>query len=242
MLVVDDERPALDELAYLLGSDDRVGAVPHVRLGDRGAAGAAATTRSTRSSSTSPMPGLDRARAGRGAVAGSRRRRRSCSSPRTTEHAVDAFDLRRRRLRAQAGARGAAARGGPPRRASGRPAAAPPERGHHPGRARRGHPVRAPLRRRATSRRRATTPGCTPADGQPPGPAPADDARGAVGATPGFVRIHRSLLVALRPRRRGAHRGRPLHGRWSAARELPGQPPAHPRAARPAAPHRQGAT
>ena len=40
VLVVDDERPALDELAFLLGRDPRVDAVLTADVGRRGAAGA----------------------------------------------------------------------------------------------------------------------------------------------------------------------------------------------------------
>ena len=51
---------------------------------------------------------------------------------------------------------------------------------------------------------------------QPPGPRPADARSRSAGRDAGFVRIHRSLLVALRARRRGAH------GRAAAARVVVG--------------------
>ena len=71
----------------------------------------------------------------------------------------------RHRLRPQAGARGAAGRGGPPGRVDGAAGRAPHRRRDHPRRAGRRDPVRPPLARSATSRPRATTPGCTPPTG-----------------------------------------------------------------------------
>ena len=101
-----------------------------------------------------------------------------------------------RRLRAQAGARGPAGRGGTPG-GRGRRAAAPADAGRRdPGRARRGDPLRRPRRHHATSRRTATTRGCTPAGDSYLIRIPLSTLE-EEWAPAGFVRIHRSLLVAL---------------------------------------------
>ena len=57
VLVVDDERPALDELAYLLGPRPAGRRGAHLRLRDRRPCGPCARPRSTRCSSTSRCPG-----------------------------------------------------------------------------------------------------------------------------------------------------------------------------------------
>ncbi len=92
VLVVDDERPALDELAFLLRRDPRVeevatadSAAEALRVLQEGAVDAVFTDiADARAHRPRPRPG---------AVALPHRRHRSSSSPPTTSHAVDAFDL-----------------------------------------------------------------------------------------------------------------------------------------------------
>ena len=78
VLAVDDERPALDELVFLLGGDPRVGAV-----GSQGLAPTALrvlrTSRSTRCCSTSGCPGLNGLELARVLAQFNGRCRRSCS-------------------------------------------------------------------------------------------------------------------------------------------------------------------
>ena len=149
------------------------------------------------------------------------------------QHAVDAFELQRRRLRAQAGARGA------PRRGRTTGAGRRPHRAHRgagAGRARRGDALRPisrdPLRRGrgrlrpAAHRRRAAT-SCGRRSTQ----------LEQEWADAGFLRIHRSLLIAT-----GATSTR-CTWRAGGARcvvggDSSGEPAAHPRAARPAGPQR----
>ena len=194
--------------------------------------GCCTTSRSTRSSSTSQMPGPHRPRARPVLSRFTRRRRRSSSSPRTTSTRWTPSSSTPSTTCSSRCATSGCARpcagscdDRPPARAAGR--------GDHRGRARRRHPLRAPARTCATSRRRATTPGCTRRPGSHlvriPLAALEERWRDA-----GFVRIHRSLLVALGPRRRGPLRGRAVHGPRRRHRAR-GEPPAHPRPARPAA-------
>ncbi len=159
VLVIDDERPALDELALPARARPARRRRADLRLGHRGAADPAGPRR-RRGLPRHPDAGADRARPGPGAravpdpAAGRLRDRPRGARGRRVRAA-------RRRLRPQAGARGPPRRSGTPR-GRGRRAAAGQRRRADPGRARRRHPVRQPLRHHATSRRTATTPGCTP--------------------------------------------------------------------------------
>ena len=168
-LVVDDELPALEELSWLLRQDERIGEIRTAEQRRRRAAGARGRARRRGVLRHQRCPGST-AWTSPGCSPGSRTARRSCSSRPTTSTRSTPSTLRRRRLRHQAGA----APNGWPRRSAGssEPAASrlsrrpPRHRGRdHPGRARRRHAVHLPQRRSATSRRRATTPGCTPATG-----------------------------------------------------------------------------
>ena len=236
VLVIDDERPALDELAFLLEQDERVGRGARDRLPHRGAA-AAAAARGRRGLPRHPDARADRHRARAGAVPlqdaaggglrhGPRPARRRRLRP------------QRGRLRAQAGARG------PPRRGRTTGARRDPHRagrGAGARRARGRHPLRAGLARSATSRRRATTRDCTPAT-TATSCASRSSQLEQEWAEAGFVRIHRSLLIATAFVDEVHVDG----GRCSVVigdQRAPGQPPAHARAARRARAQRQtGAT
>ena len=156
------------------------------------------------------------------------------------EHAVDAFELQRGRLRAQAGAR----RTGSPRPSAGS--------------------SRAPAarRRRPTTRSRSSCGGVTrfvarsdiryveaqgdyarlhTADGSHLVRTPADHAGGGVARRPGSCGSTARCWSSLAARRRGPHRGAAGCTVVVGGQRAAGQPPAHPRAARPAgAPHPSG--
>ena len=201
----------------------------------RGPAGAGRRSRSTSSSATSRCPawtgwtwpgcspGSAQPPAGRlrHRVRGARGRRLRAA---------------RDRLRDEAGARRAAGRGGPPGASPRAPDAATATRRPAP-RTRRSRsssagvtPVRAaqpgPLREAHGDYARLHT-----ADRQPPRPGLAQHAGGALGATAGFVRIHRSTLVAL-PHISEVRMDRGRCTRASGRRRAAGEPAAHPRAAR----------
>ena len=136
------------------------------------------------------------------------------------EHAVDAFELRAvdyvlKPVRAERLAEAVRRRV----LEAGR-AAADGRRRADPGRARRRHPLRPPLRDHATSRRRATTRGCTPPTSSHLVRMPLATLERASGPA-GFVRIHRSHAGRARPRRGGAHGRRPLHRASSATPSSP---------------------
>ena len=123
VLVIDDERPALDELAFLLERDQRVGEVLTSDSGDRGAA-AAAGPRRRRGLPRHPDARADRARPGAGAgpvpdAAAGRVRDRARGARRRRVRPA------RGRLRAQAGPRGPPRRGGTPGGRGRRPADRP---------------------------------------------------------------------------------------------------------------------
>ena len=92
VLAVDDEPPALDELAYLLRADPRVATVSYCRRRGRRVPGAARHRR-RRGVPRHPHARPGRHGAGPGARRGSRSRRRSCSSTAYDDRAAEAFDL-----------------------------------------------------------------------------------------------------------------------------------------------------
>ena len=224
VLVVDDERPALDELAYLLGLDARISSV----LTADSAAEALRVLQEEQVDavfSDIRMPGLS------GLELAKVLSRFSEPPPVVfvtahDEHAVDAFELhvvdyvlkpvREDRLAEAV------------RRLVAEPVKEAPEE-QIAGRARRRHPLRPPQRRpvrRGAGRLRPAA----HALGQPPPPRPAHDARGAV------ARLRFRTDPPLPPglavlRVRGAHGRRPLlrGGRRGGAT---GQPPAHQGVAR----------
>ena len=232
VLVVDDERPALDELAFLLGRDDRVGEV----LTCDSATEALRLLQELEVDAVFldiQMPGLPASSWPRCWPA-SRPRRRSCSSPPTsstpsTPSSCDAVDYVLKPVRERAAGRGGTP-GGRGRRHRPRPPAdeqIPVERG---GVTRFVSRSEITLRRGAGRLRpaahRARAPTCS---GRPLSTLEEEWARRR-------VRAHPPLAAGLaRPHRRGPHGGRPLHGAWSAGARAGGQPAPHPRAARPAA-------
>ena len=168
------------------------------------------------------MPGHGRARPGPGARASSPTAPQVVFVTAYDEHAVDAFELRAidyvmKPVRA----------GGWPRRSAGSPTTAGRRRDGAGPTTRRSRSSSAASRASsgartcATSRRRATTPGCTPRDGGPPRAHPARRRSRSAGRAAGFVRIHRSTLVALRAHRRGAVRRTATTRCGSAAAYLP---------------------
>ena len=212
VLVVDDEQPALDELAYLLAAEQRVAEVRHQLVGDRRAADPAGG-RDRRGLPRHPDARTHRARAGPGAeplplpAAGRLRHRPRAARRRGLRPA-------RGRLRAQAGPRRPARRGRTPggrRRRRRRRVRAGPRRRAGRRRARRRDPLHQPLRhhaRRGAGRLRPAA----HRDRVPPGAQPADDARGGVGQR--RLRADPPLAAGLAlARHRGADGRRPLHGR-----------------------------
>ena len=160
VLVIDDERPALDELAFLLERD---------AAGRRRCSPATPPPRRCGCSRTLDvdavfldiqMPGLTGLD-----LAQVLARFKHAAADRVRDRPRGARGRRLRAATRSTTCSSRCARSGSPRRyaAWSRAAAAPAgERRADPGRARRGDPVRQPLRHHATSRRRATTPGCTP--------------------------------------------------------------------------------
>ena len=239
VLVVDDEQPALDELAYLLAADPRVAEV----VTSSSATEALRILQETEVDAVFldiQMPGLT------GLELAQVLSRFRTPPPVVfvtahEQHAVEAFELRAvdyvlKPVRAEPARRG----GTPGRRRRRRRGRVRAGRRRRPDRrrARRGDPVRQPLRhhpRRGAGRLRPAA----HRDRVPPGAQPADDARGGVGAR--RVRPDPPLAAGLaRPRHRGADGRRPLHGRRrrrrrTARRRARREPPAHPRAARAAA-------
>ena len=193
VLVVDDERPALDELACLLGRDPRVGAVRHRATPPPRRCACCSEEQRRRGVPRHPDARPHRARAGPGARPLHGRRRRSSSSPPTTT-----TPSTRSSSTPSTTCSSRCARTGSPRRSAagrcGAGAERPATRTSIAGRARRRHPVRRPQSTCATSRRTATTRGCTPPTGSHlmriPLTTLEEQWRDA-----GFVRIHRSLLV-----------------------------------------------
>ena len=159
VLVIDDERPALDELAFLLERDAAGRRGAHLRLRHRGAADAAGA-RGRRGLPRHPDARADRARAGPGArplpdaaagrvrhrPRGARGRRLRAATPSTTSSSRCAPSGSPRRY---AGWSRAPARRRPATTSRSRSSAA-------------GSPASSAAPTSATSRRRATTPGCTP--------------------------------------------------------------------------------
>ena len=183
VLVVDDERPALDELAFLLAARRRASARCSPATPRPRRCGSCRRARSTRSSSTSRCRASPASSWPRCSAASARRRRSSSSPPtrstRSRPSSCSAVDyvlkpvradrlaeaVRRRRCVERRGERGEPAR----------------DDAADPGRARRRHPLRQPLATSPTSRRRATTPGCTPPTDSHLVRTPLDDPRGGVG-------------------------------------------------------------
>ena len=173
------------------------------RLRGRGAAGCCEAEDGRRGVPRHPDARPGRPGAGPGAVARSRKPPAVVFVTAYDERAVDAFDLDGRRLRAQAGARPS----GWPRRPPGRRAASRTARAA----AETTIPVElggvtrfvsaAPTS--PTSRRRATTPGCTPPTA-PTWSASRWPRWRSSWADAGFVRIHRSLPGRADARRRAA--------------------------------------
>ncbi len=189
-------RPAREELAFLLRQDPRVGTVRCARrarpqalkLPQRRAA-------STWCSATSRCPGWT-AWSWPGCVSRFADRPQIVFVTAYDDHAVDAFDLQAtdyvmKPVRAEP-----AGRGGAPRRARPAPGASRRPRTRRSRSSWPASPGSCAARRCATSRRTATTPGCTP-----PPAATCSGSRSrcsrSAGPTAGFVRIHRSTLVAL---------------------------------------------
>ena len=137
------------------------------------------------------------------------------------EHAVDAFELDAVDYVLKPVRDGAARRGGPPR--ASQPAAGTAEPVRADATRTRSIPVElagvtrfVPRSTSATSRPRATTPACTPPRAATCVRIPLSRAGGGVAR--GRLRAHPPLAAGLAAaRRRGAHRGRPLHASWSAA-------------------------
>ena len=217
VLVIDDERPALDELAFLLERDPRVGGV----LTCDSATEALRMLQDLDVDAVFldiQMPGLtglDLAQV----LARFRTPPPVVFVTAHEEHAVDAFELHAvdyvlKPVRERAPRRSRTPRG------RGRRAAAGQRRRADPGRARWRHPVPRPVRHhpRGGARRlrpaahRGRTPTCCgrrcPTLEEEWAPA-------------GFVRIHRSLLVSLAHVRRGADGRRPVHGRGRRAPSWP---------------------
>ena len=152
------------------------------------------------------------------------------------EHAVDAFELRAtdyvmKPVRAERLAE-AVRRWSPSAEASARDDRAPEDE-TDPRRARRRDPVRHSAPRSATSRPTATTRGCTPRPARTSSASRSPRSRSA-GREPGSSASTARTLVVARPRRRRCARTRGRCRSCGRRRELAGQPPAHPRAARPA--------
>ena len=217
VLVVDDEQPALDELAYLLAAD---------AAGRRGLTSDSATDglRILHEVDVDAvfldiqMPGLTGLELAQ-VLAASGPRRRSSSSPRTSSTPSRPSTCTRSTTSSSR-----CAPTGWPRRYAGwstvgeRADRAGPRRRPGRRRARRGDPLHQPLRhhpRRGAGRLRPAA----HRDRVPPGAQPALDARGGVGA--GRLRADPPLAAGLaRPRRRGADGRRPLHGRRRAGRHV----------------------
>ncbi len=239
VLAVDDERPALDELAYLLRQDPRIGQV--TGAGDASSALRDLSRMLVAGSASTPCSSTSGCRGSTGSTSP------GCSpgSPRPARGVRDrARRLRRHRLRtgrarlpAETGPAGAARRVGPPGgrgRAPHRPAdrgvRRRPRRRADPRRARRPDPARLPPDRdarggagrlRPAAHRRRRIP-------RPDAAVGADQAVGGGGVHPdppqhpGRVRAHHRGALRRRPR------GRPDRRRTAA-----GQPPPHPRGTRP---------
>ena len=266
VLAVDDEEPALEELAYLLKEDPRVGVV--LKASDatdalrilnsrQGVREAATAGQAVGGRALNPMtgmrvaersdievvfldirmPGLDGlelARVfsldGRAAVGRVRHRARRPGRRRLRG--------RRRRLPPQAAALRAARRVARPDHRQPRRGAPPSRCATTPTRTRSSpsswRAPRSSCRARpcATSRRRATTPACTPHEGSHlvriPLSVLEDRWREA-----GFVRIHRSFLVSLplvTELRLSGSGLRRAHRQRAGLRRAAGEPPPHPRA------------
>ena len=160
MLVIDDERPALDELAFLLDRDDRASARCHARLRRPRRCGCCRSSEVDAVFLDIQMPGLT------GLELAQVLSRFQTPPPVVfvtahEEHAVDAFELdavdyvlkpvREDRL-AEAVRRVVEARRGAARR----------RRGRRSRSSSAASPGSCPLATSPTSRRKATTPGCTP--------------------------------------------------------------------------------